>query len=73
LTLIAPWNVQCLLVDELRSYGDDTLRLLAAGTFSPAHASSFCGYVKIVRNRFSGERQPEPTAPAWRSPGSSGP
>jgi MoxR-like ATPase len=45
-----------MLSDALRSYGDsideDTLRLLAAGTLSPAHASGFCGYVKIVRHRF---------------------
>nr|WP_232534030.1 hypothetical protein [Plantactinospora sp. KBS50] len=45
-----------MLSDALRSYGDDideaTLRLLAAGTLSPTHASGFCGYVKIVRNRY---------------------
>ncbi|MFF5077838.1 ATP-binding protein [Actinoplanes sp. NPDC000266] len=45
-----------MLSDALRSYGDDvgeeTVRLLAAGTLSPAHASAFGGYVKIVRHRF---------------------
>ncbi|WP_258534585.1 ATP-binding protein [Streptomyces sp. PT12] len=46
-----------MLSDALRSYGDgipeETLRLLAAGTLSPGHASAFCGYVKIVRHRYS--------------------
>lgn len=46
------WHI---LSDALRSYGDNideqTLRLLAAGTLSPSHASGFCGYVKIVRHR----------------------
>jgi AAA domain (dynein-related subfamily) len=45
-----------MLSDALHSYGEDitegTLSLLAAGTLSPAHASGFCGYVKIVRHRF---------------------
>ena len=45
-----------MLSDALRSYGDgigeETLRLLAAGTLSPTHASGFCGYVKIVRHRY---------------------
>jgi MoxR-like ATPase len=45
-----------MLSDALRSYGesvpDATLRLLAAGTLTPAHASAFCGYVKIVRHRY---------------------
>ncbi len=45
-----------MLSDALHSYGDEieegTLRLLAAGTLSPAHASAFCGYVKVARHRF---------------------
>jgi MoxR-like ATPase len=45
-----------MLSDALHSYGDEidegTLRLLAAGTLSPAHAAAFCGYVKIVRQRY---------------------
>ncbi|MFY1669568.1 ATP-binding protein [Plantactinospora sp. WMMB334] len=45
-----------MLSDALLSYGDavgeQTLRLLAAGTLSPAHAAAFCGYVKIVRHRY---------------------
>ncbi|MFI7599341.1 AAA family ATPase [Actinoplanes sp. NPDC049681] len=45
-----------MLSDALHSYGDDidddTLRLLAAGTLTPAHASAFCGYLRIVRNRY---------------------
>lgn len=45
-----------MLSDALRSYGDgvaeETVRLLAAGTLSPAHASAFAGYIKIVRHRY---------------------
>ncbi|GAA4172099.1 MoxR family ATPase [Phytohabitans flavus] len=45
-----------MLSDALKSYGEAiserTLRLLAAGTLTPAHASAFCGYVKIVRHRY---------------------
>ncbi|MFC4064450.1 ATP-binding protein [Actinoplanes subglobosus] len=45
-----------MLSDALRSYGDgiseETLGLLAAGTLSPAHATAFGGYVKIVRHRY---------------------
>ncbi|AGZ44831.1 ATP-binding protein [Actinoplanes friuliensis] len=45
-----------MLSDALHSYGDDpdeeTLRLLAGGTLSPAHAAAFCGYLKIVRHRY---------------------
>ena len=45
-----------MLSDALRSYGDGideaTLRLLAAGTLSPSHATAFAGYVKIVRHRY---------------------
>jgi hypothetical protein len=45
-----------MLSDALRSYGDgideQTLRLLASGTLSPAHATAFAGYVKIVRHRY---------------------
>jgi len=45
-----------MLSDALASYGDgideETLRLLAAGTLSPTHASGFAGYVKIVRHRY---------------------
>ena len=29
-----------------------SLRLLAAGTLSPSHATAFAGYVKIVRHRY---------------------
>jgi len=45
-----------MLSDALHSYpagiAEETLRLLAAGTLSPAHASAFAGYVKIVRHRY---------------------
>ncbi len=45
-----------MLSDALRSYGDgvgeETLRLLAAGTLSPHARAAFCGYVKIVRHRY---------------------
>jgi hypothetical protein len=45
-----------MLSDALRSYGDgvdeETVRLLAAGTLSPAHASGFTAYVKTVRHRY---------------------
>lgn len=64
-----------MLSDALRSYGenipDQTLRLLAAGTLTPAHASAFCGYVKIVRHRYGLDAVVRgdvgwPTAPADR-------
>jgi hypothetical protein len=45
-----------MLSDALRSYGDgideETVGLLAAGTLTPAHATAFGGYVKIVRHRY---------------------
>ncbi|GAA1606811.1 ATP-binding protein [Catellatospora bangladeshensis] len=45
-----------MLSDALHSYGEDiveeTLRLLAYGTLTPAHASGFCAYVKTVRHRY---------------------
>ncbi len=45
-----------MLSDALHSYGEDiveeTLRLLACGTLTPAHASGFCAYVKTVRHRY---------------------
>ncbi|WP_433385368.1 ATP-binding protein [Actinoplanes sp. CA-142083] len=45
-----------MLSDAMRSCGDaideGTLGVLAAGTLSPAHASAFCGYVKVVRHRY---------------------
>jgi hypothetical protein len=45
-----------MLSDALHSYGegvdDDTLRLLAGGTLSPAHAAAFAGYTKIIRHRY---------------------
>jgi AAA domain (dynein-related subfamily) len=45
-----------MLSDALHSYGngvnEETLRLLAGGTLSPAHAAAFCGYLKIVRHRY---------------------
>jgi MoxR-like ATPase len=45
-----------MLSDALHSYGEDIgeqmLGLLAAGTLSPAHATAFGGYVKIVRHRY---------------------
>jgi hypothetical protein len=42
-----------MLSDALHSLGpapDDTLKIVAHGTLTPAHAVSFCGYAKIVRN-----------------------
>lgn len=45
-----------MLSDALRSFGpdldEDTLKVIAHGTLTPAHAVAFCGYVKIVRSRF---------------------
>ncbi|MBO1331077.1 ATP-binding protein [Streptomyces sp. VRA16 Mangrove soil] len=45
-----------MLSDALHSFGptldDDTLKVLAHGTLTPAHAVAFCGYAKIVRSRF---------------------
>lgn len=45
-----------MLSDALHSYGagatDDTIRMLAFGTVTAAHASSFRAYVKTVRNAF---------------------
>ncbi|MFC1262338.1 MULTISPECIES: ATP-binding protein [Streptomyces] len=45
-----------MLSDALHSFGldldEDTLKVLAHGTLTPAHATAFCGYVKIVRSRF---------------------
>ena len=45
-----------MLSDALHSFGRDldeeTLKVLAHGTLTPAHAVAFCGYVKIVRSRF---------------------
>jgi MoxR-like ATPase len=43
-----------MLSDALASFGpaldQETLTVLAHGTLTPAHASAFCGYVKIVRS-----------------------
>lgn len=45
-----------MLSDALHSFGpgldEDTLKVLAHGTLTPAHATAFCGYAKIVRSRF---------------------
>jgi hypothetical protein len=45
-----------MLSDALHSYGDgisdETLRVLAFGTLSAAHASAFRAFVKTVRNAF---------------------
>lgn len=45
-----------MLSDALHSFGpaldDATLKTVAHGTLTPAHAVSFCGYVKIVRHEF---------------------
>jgi hypothetical protein len=45
-----------MLSDALGSFGDaldeETLKVIAHGTLTPAHAVAFCGYVKIVRSRF---------------------
>jgi hypothetical protein len=42
--------------DALHSFGptleEPTLKVLAHGLLTPAHAVSFCGYVKIVRNSY---------------------
>jgi MoxR-like ATPase len=48
-----------MLSDALLSYGDgvgeDVLRVLTAGTLSPAHAQAFTAYVKTVRHRYDVE------------------
>ncbi|WP_017627254.1 ATP-binding protein [Nocardiopsis chromatogenes] len=45
-----------MLSDALHSFGEDvddeTLQVVAHGTLTPAHATAFCGYAKIVRSRF---------------------
>src|SRR5690348_6481649 len=45
-----------MLSDALHSFGpaldEPTLKVIAHGTLTPAHAVAFCGYVKIVRSRF---------------------
>ena len=45
-----------MLSDALHSFGptldEDTLKVLAHGMLTPAHAVSFCGYAKIVRHSF---------------------
>jgi hypothetical protein len=45
-----------MLSDALHSFGptldEDTLKIVAHGTLTPAHAVSFCGYVKIVRHAY---------------------
>ncbi|WP_052852880.1 ATP-binding protein [Streptomyces avicenniae] len=45
-----------MLSDALHSFGDsldeETLKVLAHGTLTPAHAVAFCGYVKIVRHAY---------------------
>ena len=64
-----------MLSDALLEYGDgvpeDAVRLLAGGTLSPSHASAFCGYVKVVRQRYGLEAivrgdAPWPHRPAER-------
>src|SRR5690348_11407905 len=48
-----------MLSDALHSFGpaldEPTLKVIAHGTLTPAHAVAFCGYVKIVRSRFGKE------------------
>ena len=43
-----------MLSDAIASFGpaldEETLKVLAHGTLTPAHASAFCGYVRIVRS-----------------------
>ncbi len=45
-----------MLSDALHSFGpaldEETLRIVAHGTLTPAHAVSFCGYAKIVRHTY---------------------
>ncbi|MFD7788539.1 MoxR family ATPase [Streptomyces nojiriensis] len=45
-----------MLSDALHSFGpeldEQTLKVIAHGTLTPAHAVSFCGYAKIVRHSF---------------------
>ena len=45
-----------MLSDALNSYGEDlseeVLRVLAAGTLTPAHAQAFTAYIKTVRHRY---------------------
>lgn len=48
-----------MLSDALHSCGpvldDEMLRVLAHGTLTPAHASGFCGWAKIVRHEYGVE------------------
>ncbi|MFI6938420.1 ATP-binding protein [Streptomyces sp. NPDC050418] len=45
-----------MLSDALHSFGptldEETLKVIAHGCLTPAHAISFCGYVKIVRHAY---------------------
>ncbi len=45
-----------MLSDALHSFGpaldEETLKIVAHGTLTPAHAVSFCGYAKIVRHAY---------------------
>ncbi|WP_369232006.1 ATP-binding protein [Streptomyces sp. R21] len=45
-----------MLSDALHSFGptldEATLKVIAHGTLTPAHAVAFCGYVKIVRSQY---------------------
>lgn len=45
-----------MLSDALHSFGpaldEGTLKVLAYGTLTPAHATAFCGYIKIVRHSY---------------------
>jgi hypothetical protein len=45
-----------MLSDTLHSFGpgldEETLKVLAHGMLTPAHAVAFCGYAKIVRNAY---------------------
>ncbi|GAA1077364.1 ATP-binding protein [Nocardiopsis composta] len=45
-----------MLSDALHSFGpeldEQTLAVIAHGTLTPAHATAFCGYAKVVRSRY---------------------
>lgn len=64
-----------MLSDAIRSYGEniseDDLRILAAGSLSPRHATQFLAYVRQVRSRYALDKilagaQPWPSDPEER-------
>ena len=60
-----------MLSDALHSFGptldEETLQGARHGTLTPAHATAFCGYVKIVRSALRDRRRSSRARPAGRT------